>query len=233
MKKNKKHNRTRSQKSRSNRKDNACTSSLNAETNDNNNMTEQESTKDQVEKEVINEESSEKQQEQPADKSSESANDTQPKKEALSEEEKIAKELKQLKDDHIRLMAEFDNYRKRTLKEKSELIKNGGEKALKELLPVVDDMERAMANMTATDDASKAIVEGIELIHKKFMDYLASQGVKPIEAVGEAFDDSLFEAIAMVPAPTPEMAGKVIDCTKRGYMLNDKVLRFAAVVVGQ
>ncbi|KGN95086.1 nucleotide exchange factor GrpE [Porphyromonas crevioricanis] len=145
---------------------------------------------------------------------------------------KLNRELNSLRDDHLRLMAEFDNYRKRTLKEKSELIRNGGERTLRDLLPVVDDMERAISNLPE-EERKTPFAEGVELIYKKMTDFLTAQGVKPIETVGEVFDDEKHEAVAMIPAPNPEEAGKVIDCTRKGYTLNDKVLRFAAVVVGQ
>ena len=146
--------------------------------------------------------------------------------------ETLKKKYNGLNDSHLRLMAEFDNYRKRTLREKSELIKNGGEKALVELLPVIDDFERALQNIQASDDV-KAIIEGVELIYNKFMSYLSQQGVKAIEAVGKPFDTEMFEAIATIPAPEPEMKGKVLDCVQTGYTLNDKVIRHAKVVVGE
>ena len=146
--------------------------------------------------------------------------------------ETLKKKYNELNDSHLRLMAEFDNYRKRTLREKSELIKNGGEKALVELLPVIDDFERALQNIQASDDV-KAIIEGVELIYNKFMSYLSQQGVKAIEAVGKPFDTEMFEAIATIPAPEPEMKGKVLDCVQTGYTLNDRVLRHAKVVVGE
>ncbi|RHJ90623.1 nucleotide exchange factor GrpE [Parabacteroides bouchesdurhonensis] len=146
--------------------------------------------------------------------------------------ETLKKKYNELNDSHLRLMAEFDNYRKRTLREKSELIKNGGEKALVELLPVIDDFERALQNIQASDDV-KAIIEGVELIYNKFMSYLSQQGVKAIEAVGKPFDTEMFEAIATIPAPEPEMKGKVLDCVQTGYTLNDKVIRHAKVVVGE
>ena len=149
-----------------------------------------------------------------------------------SEIEKANRELESLRNDHLRLMAEFDNYRKRTLKEKSELIQNGGERTLKDLLPIIDDIERALSNLPQEEEKTP-FVEGIELIAKKVTDFLTAQGVKPIEAVGQAFNDEQHEAVAMIPAPTPEDAGKVIDCMRKGYILNDKVLRFASVVVGQ
>lgn len=146
--------------------------------------------------------------------------------------EALKKKYNELNDSHLRLMAEFDNYRKRTLREKAELIKNGGETALNSLLPVVDDFERAMQNVRAAEDV-KAVEEGVELIYNKFISYLSQQGVKPIEAVGKLFDTELFEAIATIPAPEPDMKGKVLDCVQTGYTLSDKVLRHAKVVVGE
>lgn len=148
------------------------------------------------------------------------------------EMEALKKKCDELNDAHLRLMAEFDNYRKRTLREKADLIKNGGEASLSRLLPVVDDFERAMQNMRTAEDV-KAVEEGVELIYNKFMAYLAQQGVKPIEAAGKPFDTELFEAIATIPAPQADMKGKVLDCVQTGYMLNDKVLRHAKVVVGE
>ena len=151
----------------------------------------------------------------------------------VSEElQALKKKYNELNDSHLRLMAEFDNYRKRTLREKAELIKNGGETALTGLLPVVDDFERAMQNVRAAEDV-KAVEEGVELIYNKFISYLSQQGVKPIEAVGKPFDTELFEAIAAIPAPEPDMKGKVLDCVQTGYTLYDKVLRHAKVVVGE
>lgn len=149
-----------------------------------------------------------------------------------STEVSLEDQLAQLQDTHLRLMAEYDNYRKRTLKEKSELIRNGGEKVLKDLLPVIDDLELALANMSTTEDVA-AIREGIQLIYTKFVDYLTRQGIKAIEAKDLPFNEELHEAIATFPAPTPEQKGQVIDCVKRGYTLHDKVLRYASVVVGQ
>ena len=143
----------------------------------------------------------------------------------------LQKKYNELNDSHLRLMAEFDNYRKRTLREKAELIKNGGESALTNLLPVVDDFERALQNLRTAEDM-KAVEEGIELIYTKFMSYLSQQNVKPIETVGKAFDDETSEAVALIPAPDPEMKGKVLDCIQTGYTLNEKVIRHAKVVVG-
>ena len=154
--------------------------------------------------------------------------------------EELKKKYDELNDSHLRLMAEFDNYRKRTLREKSELIKNGGESALTHLLPVVDDFERALQNIRSAEDINttlfrsiKAVTEGVELIYSKFMSYLSHQNVKPIETVGEPFDAETSEAVAMIPAPEPDMKGKVLDCVQTGYTLNDKVIRHAKVVVGE
>jgi len=138
----------------------------------------------------------------------------------------------ELNDSYLRLRAEFDNYRKRTLREKSDLIKSGGEGALIGLLPVIDDFERALDTMKKATDP-KAVAKGVELIYSKFMDYLSRQGVKPIEAVGQPFGTEMFEAVAMIPAPDEAQKGRVIDCVQTGYVLNDKVIRHAKVVVGE
>ncbi|HBE55132.1 MAG TPA: nucleotide exchange factor GrpE [Prevotellaceae bacterium] len=140
-------------------------------------------------------------------------------------------EIKSLKDQLLRKIAEFDNYRKRTVKEKTDLILNGGEKTVVAILPVLDDMERALANMEKAENV-QAVVEGVKLIHKKFVDILNKQGVKPIDTKDATFDVDLHEAIAQLPAPSNELKGKVMDCTLTGYKLNDKVIRHAQVVVG-
>ncbi|WP_455639727.1 nucleotide exchange factor GrpE [Parabacteroides sp.] len=149
-----------------------------------------------------------------------------------NELEELKKKYNELNDSHLRLMAEFDNYRKRTLREKADLIKNGGEAALKGLLPVVDDFERALQNIRNSEDV-EAVKEGVELIYSKFMAYLSQQGVKAIEAIGQPFDTEMFEAVATIPAPEPELKGKILDCVQTGYTLNDRVLRHAKVVVGE
>lgn len=141
------------------------------------------------------------------------------------------KEIEELNDKLLRKIAEFDNYRKRTLKEKTELILNGGEKTIVSILPVIDDMERALKNMQNADNVA-AVLEGVELIYKKFMDILGKQGVSVIETKDADFDVDIHEAIAQLPAPTEELKGKVMDCTLTGYKLNDKVIRHAQVVVG-
>ena len=141
------------------------------------------------------------------------------------------KEIEELNDKLLRKIAEFDNYRKRTLKEKTELILNGGEKTIVSILPVIDDMERALKNMQNADNVA-AVLEGVELIYKKVMDILGKQGVSVIETKDADFDVDIHEAIAQLPAPTEELKGKVMDCTLTGYKLNDKVIRHAQVVVG-
>ena len=146
--------------------------------------------------------------------------------------EELKKKYDELNDSHLRLMAEFDNYRKRTMREKADLIKTGGEGALKNLLPIIDDFERALQNVRAAEDV-EAVKEGVDLIFGKFMGYLSQQGVKPIEAIGKPFDTEEFEAIATIPAPEPDMKGKVLDCVQTGYTLFDKVIRHAKVVVGE
>ena len=137
-----------------------------------------------------------------------------------------------LKDKLLRQMAEFDNYRKRTLKERSELILNGGEKTITALLPVIDDMERAIANGEKTDDP-QVLREGMQLIYQKLMKALEAQGVSKIETEDADFDTSLHEAVALVPGMGDDKKGKVIDCMAPGYKLNDKVIRYAKVAVGQ
>lgn len=140
--------------------------------------------------------------------------------------------LARLEDTHLRLMAEYDNYRKRTLKEKSDLIRNGGEKVLVDLLPVLDDLDIALINIDKALDID-AVKEGMRLIHAKLVDYLYRQGVKAIDTEGVAFDEELHEAIATFPAPDEAQKGKIIDSVRKGYKLHDKVIRHAHVVVGQ
>jgi len=141
-------------------------------------------------------------------------------------------EIEQLKTQILYKTAEFDNYRKRTLKEKAELILNGGEKAVSAILPVIDDMERAIENGQKTDDPS-VLREGMELIYQKFVKALEGLGVKKIETTDADFNTDLHEAVAMVPGMGDDKKGKVIDCLQSGYQLNDKVIRHAKVAVGQ
>ena len=151
----------------------------------------------------------------------------------LTPEEQLAeaqKQLAEMKDQYLRKAAEFENYRKRTIKEKSELILNGAESTVKAILPVLDDFERAIAD--GTDDA-KAIKEGMTLIFNKFVKTLKGLGVEKIDTADKDFDTDFHEAIAMVPGMGDDKKGKVIDCVQTGYTLNDKVIRHAKVAVGQ
>ena len=146
--------------------------------------------------------------------------------------QKAEEEIADLKNQLLYKVAEFENYRKRTLKERAELILNGGEKFITAILPVLDDMERAIENGAKTDDPT-VLREGMELIHQKFMKTLESQGVSNIETTDANFDTDLHEAVAMVPGMGDDKKGKVIDCLQQGYKLNDKVIRHAKVAVGQ
>lgn len=146
--------------------------------------------------------------------------------------EEAQQQIDELKDKYLRSVAEFDNYRKRTLKEKAELILNGSEKAIAAVLPILDDMERAIANGEKTEDLN-VLREGMSLIYTKFQKVLESIGVKEIETADADFDTDVHEAIAMVPGVGDDKKGKVLDCVQKGYKLNDKVIRHAKVAVGQ
>ena len=195
---------------------------------------------DPKEKENINEEElmSEATQDEAAENEEIQEEDAQDSA-APAEEEKLAQELEEAnkvieeqKDKYLRLSAEFDNYRKRTMKEKAELILNGAEKTISSILPILDDFERALKNMeTATDVA--AVKEGVELIYNKFMSVLGQDGVKVIETKDKPLDTDFHEAIAVIPAPDKSLKGKILDCVQTGYTLNDKVIRHAKVVVGE
>jgi molecular chaperone GrpE len=172
----------------------------------------------------------------------ETAKEAEEKEEVNSEEtseeeekdplEKAQEEIADLKDKWLRSVAEFENYRKRTLKERAELILNGGEKVITAILPIIDDMERAIENGAKTDDP-EVLREGMSLIHQKFMKTLEAQGVSKIETENADFDTDVHEAVAMVPGMGDDKKGKVIDCLQQGYKLNDKVIRHAKVAVGQ
>ncbi|KAA6350753.1 Protein GrpE [termite gut metagenome] len=157
----------------------------------------------------------------------------------LTEEEKLIRQLEQAnafieeqKDKYLRLSAEFDNYRKRTIREKAELILNGSEKTINSILPIIDDMERAI-KMMETSEELPAIREGMELIFNKFISILGQNGVKVIETKDKPLDTDYHEAIAVIPAPSEELKGQILDCVQTGYTLNDKVIRHAKVVVGE
>ena len=159
--------------------------------------------------------------------------------EPLTEEEQLKLQLAEaeakiaeLQDRYLRQAAEFDNYRKRTMKEKAELIKSAAEKVLVAELPIVDDMDRALDNMEKGMDAD-ACIEGFKLIAQKFKNTLTQQGLEKIDTDGQDFDTDYHEAIALIPAPTEELKGKILDCVQAGYKLGDKVIRHAKVAVGQ
>ena len=171
-------------------------------------------------------------EEQPQNEQAEDATPLTHEEELEKELEKAQEEIEEQKDKYLRLSAEFDNYRKRTMKEKAELILNGGEKSLSSILPVVDDFERAIKTMETATDVN-AVKEGVELSYNKFMAVLAQNGVKVIETKDQPLDTDYHEAIAVIPAPSEAQKGKILDCVQTGYTLNDKVLRHAKVVVGE
>lgn len=179
----------------------------------------------------------EEKQEKEAAADAENTTEEGEKAEETAEEEtdpldKALEEIKELKEQLLYKAAEFDNFRRRTIKEKAELILNGSEKAVQAVLPVADDMERALENGEKTDDP-QVLKEGMELIYQKFMKALESLGVKKIDTTDADFDVDFHEAIAMVPGMGDEKSGKVLDCVQTGYTLNDKVIRHAKVAVGQ
>ena len=173
--------------------------------------------------------------EQPADEVAEEEEEGTATAEEAKEKDPLEEangQIAELKDKYLRQVAEFDNYRKRTLKERAELILNGGEKTITALLPVIDDMERAIANGEKTEDP-QVLREGMSLIYQKLMKVLEAQGVTKIETENADFDTNLHEAVALVPGMGDDKKGKVIDCMATGYKLNDKVIRYAKVAVGQ
>lgn len=165
--------------------------------------------------------------------SDEENNDYGGSKEELSEEEKLKKEVDQLNDKYLRLYSEFENFRRRTQKEKLDLYKTAGEDIIKSLLPVMDDFERAKKSIDDGGDL-ESLKQGVDLIFNKFLHVFRSNGAKPMESsIGNEFDSEIHEAITQVPAPDKKQKGKVIDEIEKGYTLNDKVIRYAKVVVGQ
>lgn len=146
--------------------------------------------------------------------------------------QELGEKLTEITDKHLRLQAEFDNFRKRTMKEKADLIKSGGESVLINILPIVDDFERALISLkdVPDDDAGK---KGTELIYNKFSEFLKQNSIKVIDAINQDFDVDHHEAITKIPAPDEKLKGKVVDVLQKGYMLNDKVIRFAKVVIGE
>ena len=192
----------------------------------------------------VEEETAEKNMEQPAaeeeqpvegeaqQKAEEPEKELTPEEKLQAEVEKLQAEQEEMKDKYLRLSAEFDNYRKRTMKEKAELILNGGEKAFKAILPVIDDMERALATMQKATDVD-AVKEGVDLIYNKFIQILGQNGVHAIDTKEKELDTDFHDAIAIIDAPSEELKGKILDCVETGYTLNDKVIRHAKVVVGK
>lgn len=150
----------------------------------------------------------------------------------VSEEDNWEQKYNELNDSYLRLNAEFDNFRKRTAKEKAELLKMGGERVLLDIITIVDDFERALETISKTSD-SEAIIEGVELIYNKFKSFLTKHGVTEIATIGEPFDVDKHEAITTIPAQKEEDKNKIIDCIQKGYMLGDKVIRFPKVIVAK
>ena len=189
-------------------------------------------TEQNTEKDFLNEESLNTEESTNTAESQDACNETTSQGESVETVETLKAELETLKDKYLRTVAEFDNYKKRTLKEKTELILNGSEKTVTTFLPILDDMERAIANAGKSTDIT-AVEEGWELIYNKFIKQLDSIGVKKIETNDANFDVDYHEAVAMVPGMGDDKKGKVIDCVQTGYTLNDKVIRHAKVAVGQ
>ena len=191
---------------------------------------EQEIKNEDVNEEIVNEE-----QETTAEEQVEAAETKESDKKELTPEEKISeleKQIEELKNQQLYKMAVFDNFRKRVMQEKADLIKNGGAKFITTLLPIIDDMERAQQNMDKYEDVA-AVKEGLSLIIDKFFKLMAQEGLKKMEVVGQPFDADLHEAIAMVPGQPDDQKGKVMNCMMNGYTLNDKVIRYAKVAVAE
>ena len=192
-------------------------------------MKKQKHNAEEPEKEIINDTA---QQEQEANQQTENQTTEEEGDKIANEIAELTQKCNDLNDKNLRLMAEFDNYRKRTLKERSDLIKTAGENILSSMLPLVDDFERALKAMETTEDVV-AVKEGVDLIYGKFIAFLLQNGVKAIPTENEVFDTDLHEAITTFPAPTDDLKGKIIDCASKGYTLNEKVIRFSKVVVGE
>ncbi len=192
----------------------------------------QKSEKDEVVEENVNMDDKTSSEEIQEETQEEGVDVDEPVTEEKREIDELTTKVADLNDKYLRLTAEYDNYRKRTLKERMELQKSAGESILRGVLPVVDDFDRALAHLSEASDL-EAVKEGIDLIYNKLQEFLKQNGVKEIEAKEKDFDTDVHEAITNIPAPTEELKGKVVDCIEKGYMLNDKVMRFAKVVVGE
>ncbi|WP_423126779.1 nucleotide exchange factor GrpE [Gaoshiqia sp. Z1-71] len=195
-------------------------------------MAEEKTINDQANEPELNETQQAPENEQHEQKKEATKDKKQKKDQAREQVEKLENELAEIKDKHIRLQAEFDNFRKRTLKEKMELMKSAGESVLMNILPVIDDFERALTAFREIEDENP-LKQGVTLIYNKFQDFLKQNGVKEIEAKEKDFDTDLHEAITKIPAPTEELKGKIVDVVQKGYLLNEKVIRFAKVVIGE
>jgi molecular chaperone GrpE len=179
--------------------------------------------KDQTQENLVNEET--------ADSTESTAEQGIPSAENLSEEEKLREELAAEKDKFLRLFAEFENYKRRTSKERMELFKTANQEVLQAMLPVVDDFDRALAQISKSDD--EVLLKGVELIHNKLVDTLKSKGLEQVEIkAGDTFDADFAEAITQIPAPSDKMKGKIVDVIEKGYKLGDKIIRFPKVVIG-
>ena len=163
-----------------------------------------------------------------ADATESAANDTS----AETPQNAFEEKYNELNDKHLRLMAEFDNYRKRMIRERADLIKNASERVVVELLPIIDDFERSLKAMETAEDVA-AVTDGVNLIYQKILTLLKQQGVTVIETENQPFNEERHEAVTTIPAPTEDLKGKIIDCVQKGYQMNDKVIRFPKVVVGQ
>lgn len=179
--------------------------------------------KDQTQENLVNEET--------VDTAESTVEQGIPSAENLSEEEKLREELAAEKDKFLRLFAEFENYKRRTSKERMELFKTANQEVLQAMLPVVDDFDRALAQISKSDD--EVLLKGVELIHNKLVDTLKSKGLEQVEIkAGDAFDADFAEAITQIPAPSDKMKGKIVDVIEKGYKLGDKIIRFPKVVIG-
>lgn len=187
--------------------------------------------------EILNKENSNEEgnklKEKPKKASSSKSKTTKKKKtNANKEVDKLKEQLNELNDKYLRLSAEYDNYRKRTLKEKMDLIRTGGEDILINILPVIDDFERAMGSMDNASDHD-TLKEGVNLIYNKFIDFMKSRGVKEIDAINNDFNTDEHEALTKIPAPNKKLKGKIVDVIEKGYYLHDKVIRYSKVVIGE
>jgi len=184
------------------------------------------------EKDLQENEVNQEQENTNTEESEEKTEETTEQKEKINEEDELLRKYNELNDKYLRISAEYDNYRKRTLKEKMDIIKSGGEDVLKNILPVLDNFERALKSLDEAEDFD-ALTDGVKLIYKNFVEFLTQRGVLEIDAMDLPLDTDIHEAIAQVPSDDKEKKGKIIDVVEKGYKLNDKILRFAKVVVAQ